>query len=353
LPFVCPVAVPVVVTQEVLDDTCKNKVQVVTQEALDDTFKNKVQGHSHGTFADGQKPWAERRSTVYGNIPPGLAVSCQKGRKGLKENEDNFSVTHFKSGYTLVCAFDGHGEFGQIVSTRTVQTVPWFLVNEWGFDSDTIDEACIEKALINAFEKAHDELVAHSVENKWDVETSGTTAVAALFKGDKVWTANAGDSRCVIGSVTDPSVIFATEDHKPQIEQEKKRIESMGGEVRSTHYDDGLVTNRIYIKGKDSPGLGMSRTLGDQGVKDHGVIPTPEVIKTVVDLGKKVFFIAASDGLWEFMDSQFVVEAVAMEIETDGLELMLKKLHAHSREQWKLNDGGRWDDITSVLVRLS
>lgn len=36
---------------------------------------------------------------------------------------------------------------GHIVSTRTVQTVPWFMVNESGFDKDTIDEACIEKAM--------------------------------------------------------------------------------------------------------------------------------------------------------------------------------------------------------------
>ena len=35
---------------------------------------------------------------------------------------------------------------GHIVSTRTVQTVPWFMVNDSGFDKDTIDESGIEKA---------------------------------------------------------------------------------------------------------------------------------------------------------------------------------------------------------------
>mmetsp|Transcript_84761 Transcript_84761/g.103928 ORF Transcript_84761/g.103928 Transcript_84761/m.103928 type:complete len:453 (-) Transcript_84761:204-1562(-) len=330
---------------------------VVPQEVLDDTFKNKVVGHSHGLITEGQQHGDERERVVYGTIPldPPPLVACQKGCKGFKDtspNQDNFSVTHFKSGYTLICTFDGHGPFGHIVSTRTVQTVPWFMVNESGFDKDTIDESCIEKALINAFEKAQKDVVAHSLENDWDVQASGSTAVAALFKGNKVWTANAGDSRCAIGSEADKKVIFETEDHKPQSEKEKARIESMGGEVRSQTYPDGWVNHRIFIKGKDYPGLCMARTLGDQSVKDHGVCATPEVVKTEVDLGKKVFFIIASDGVWEFLDSQFVVKAVAKKIQSDGPAKTLEKLQREAKKRWKAEEGDYCDDITSVLVQL-
>ncbi|CAK9087613.1 Probable protein phosphatase 2C 64 (OsPP2C64), partial [Durusdinium trenchii] len=343
-----------VVPQEVLDETFKNKAGMPSwlrvlatctpepiwsgpsqTEALEMSWVNGpyVVGHSHGLITEGQQHGDERERVTYGTIPldPPPLVACQKGCKGFKDtspNQDNFSVTHFKSGYTLVCTFDGHGPFGHIVSTRTVQTVPWFMVNESGFDKDTIDESGIEKALINAFEKAQKDVVAHSLENDWDVQ-----AVAALFKGNKVWTANAGDSRCAIGSeavprsadrwsdrstpveertprraelkpmrkrilqtdwsdevmtkdielvTKDKKVIFETEDHKPQSEKdcdgracfpafvEKARIESMGGEVRSQTYPDGWVNHRIFIKGKDYPGLCMARTLGDQSVKDHG-----------------------------------------------------------------------------------
>ncbi|CAK9093016.1 unnamed protein product [Durusdinium trenchii] len=371
-----------VVPQEVLDETFKNKAGMPSwlrvlatctpepiwsgpsqTEALEMSWVNGpyVVGHSHGLITEGQQHGDERERVTYGTIPldPPPLVACQKGCKGFKDtspNQDNFSVTHFKSGYTLVCTFDGHGPFGHIVSTRTVQTVPWFMVNESGFDKDTIDESGIEKALINAFEKAQKDVVAHSLENDWDVQASGSTAVAALFKGNKVWTANAGDSRCAIGSeavprsadrwsdrstpveertprraelkpmrkrilqtdwsdevmtkdielvTKDKKVIFETEDHKPQSEKdcdgracfpafvEKARIESMGGEVRSQTYPDGWVNHRIFIKGKDLevvakrreakrktwdyPGLCMARTLGDQSVKDHGVVATPEV----------------------------------------------------------------------------
>ncbi|CAE7246854.1 sir1, partial [Symbiodinium sp. CCMP2456] len=291
------------------------------EDVLDETFKTKVVGHSHGLITEGQQHGDERERVSWGNIPldPPPLIACQKGCKGFKDtspNQDNFSVTHFKSGYTLVCTFDGHGPFGHIVSTRTVQTVPWFMVVESGFDKDTIDESIIEKALINAFEKAQKDVVAHSLENDWDVQASGSTAVAALFKGNKVWTANAGDSRCAIGTEADKKVVFETEDHKPQSDKEKARIEASGGEVRSQTYPDGWVNHRIFIKGKDYPGLCMARTLGDQSVKDYGVIATPEVLLTTVDLSKKAFFIIASDGVWEFLDSQFVVKAVAKKIQS-------------------------------------
>eukprot|EP00930_Biecheleria_cincta_P010946 TRINITY_DN11335_c0_g2_i2.p1 TRINITY_DN11335_c0_g2~~TRINITY_DN11335_c0_g2_i2.p1 ORF type:complete len:479 (-),score=107.29 TRINITY_DN11335_c0_g2_i2:110-1486(-) len=330
---------------------------VVPDDVLEQAFKTQVIGHSHGLMTEGQHPGDERERISYGSVPadPPPIVACQKGSKGFKDttpNQDNFSVTYFNSGWTLVCTFDGHGPFGHYVSTRTVQTVPYFMLAESNFDRDTIDEAEIEPALINAFEKAQKDVAAHSLEHDWDVQASGSTAVAALYKGNKIWTANAGDSRCAVGTETDKKVIFETEDHKPQSEKEKARIEAAGGEVRSQTYPDGWVNHRIFIKGKDYPGLCMARTLGDQSVKDHGVIATPEVASCVVDLSKKAFFIIASDGVWEFLDSQFVIKAVAKKIQTDGPAKTLEKLQREAKKRWKAEEGDYCDDITSVLVQL-
>eukprot|EP00440_Ansanella_granifera_P055577 gb/GFBE01060244.1/.p1 GENE.gb/GFBE01060244.1/~~gb/GFBE01060244.1/.p1 ORF type:complete len:451 (+),score=105.30 gb/GFBE01060244.1/:1-1353(+) len=330
---------------------------VVPQDVMDETFRTKVRGHQHGLMTEGQQHGDERERVTFGTIPddPPIFASCQKGCKGFKDtspNQDNFSITVFNSGYTLVCTFDGHGPSGHIVSTRTVQTVPWYLVNNHGFDRDTIDEASIEGALIDAFEKAQKDVVAHSLENDWDVQLSGSTAVAALFKGNKIWSANAGDSRIAVGTEEDKKVIFETEDHKPQTEKEKQRIEDSGGEVRSQTYPDGWVNYRIFIKGKDYPGLCMARTLGDDCVKQHGVIATPEVACTTVDLSKKAFFVIASDGVWEFLNSSFVVKAVAKKIQSDGPSKTLDKLQREARKRWKAEEGDYCDDITSVLVQL-
>merc|ERR1712241_230917 len=100
-----------------------------------------------------------------------------------------------------------------------------------------------------------------------------------------------------MGTESERKVVFETEDHKPTSENEKKRIEESGGEVRAQVYPDGWVNHRIFIKGEDYPGLCMARTLGDQSVKPHGVIATPEVAMTIVDVTKQPFFILASDGV--------------------------------------------------------
>eukprot|EP00434_Breviolum_minutum_P016219 symbB.v1.2.014293.t1/scaffold1034.1/size142864/6 len=67
----------------------------------------------------------------------------------------------------------------------TVQTVPWFLIQDIGFDKALIDEDRIEQALLHAFEKSQADLVRYAVENKIDIAERGSTALAVLLKGNK------------------------------------------------------------------------------------------------------------------------------------------------------------------------
>ena len=344
----------------------------ITQQVLDKTFKDKVIGHSHGLITGAQRAGNERRKFTVGEIP---VVSCQKGSKRTQgydpPNQDNWSVTAFKSGWTLFCVHDGHGPYGHYVFSRTVQTVPWYLIEQSGFHKAkaSIDEDCIEflalcslrrsrpcqshspgieQALLDAFQRSQADLVRYAVENKKDVDESSRTALAVLLKGNKIWTANLGDCRCVVGS-EEMKVMLATEDHKPQQPKEKARIESAGGEVR---FDE--VTHRIYIKGTDDPGLAVARAFGDLGLKDYGVVAIPEVKLTEVDVSKNVFVLIASDGIWDFIDSGEVVAGVASKMTKSkgGAEEILQGLHSFARYKWKENCHTYCDDITSVLVQL-
>eukprot|EP00435_Cladocopium_sp_Y103_P062855 s682_g24.t1 len=123
-------------------------------------------------------------NTIADSIEDGPAKLAKLQLEATNQNQDNFSVTHFKSGYTLVCVFDGHGKLGHKVSTRAVQTVPYFLVSESGFGQEHVPESGIEEALKNAFEEAHNDVIA-CLRTDPKGQTSGTTAVAALFKGNK------------------------------------------------------------------------------------------------------------------------------------------------------------------------
>ena len=188
---------------------------------------------------------------------------------------------------------------------------------ESGFDKTNIDEDCIEQALLCAFQKSQADLVRYAVANNKDIAESGSTALAVLLKGNKIYTANLGDCRCVVGSA-EGEVIFQTEDHKPQQPKERARIEAAGGEVR---YDQ--PTHRIYVKGTDDPGLAVARAFGDLGLKDYGVVAIPQVNLTEVDVSKDVFVFIASDGIWEFMDSDEVVGGLASKLRKGGAEDIL------------------------------
>lgn len=328
--------------------------EAASDEEVAQGLRDSATCHVHGSMTEGQSHMDERGwsflhepKKLPGALPP--VIACQKGCKGLRDtgpNQDNFSVTYFKNGYTLATVFDGHGPFGHIVSHRCCQTVPFYLSQTPLFPSD------IKAALVEAFEAAQADLVGHSLQNSWDVQASGSTAVACLWKGNKLWTANVGDSRCIIGSEVDRKLLFETVDHKPDTAAERARIESSGGEVRTKTYPDGWVNHRIFVKGATYPGLCMARTFGDESVKAHGVIATPEVEEVTLDLKQKPFVILASDGVWEFMESEFVSRAMSKKIATDGPKTSIQKLQREAQKRWRDEEEDYCDDITSMLIQL-
>lgn len=92
-------------------------------------------------------------------------------------------------------------------------------------DPEFVDDP--SKALKNAFFKTDSEF---SEGSKSTVLTDGTTAVVAAIHGQRIYVANAGDSRCIVvqrGGRAKPMSI----DHKPNREDEEKRIVQLGGKV--------------------------------------------------------------------------------------------------------------------------
>merc|ERR1719478_31417 len=97
---------------------------------------------------------------------------------------------------------------------------------------------------------------------------------------------NLKNNKLSFGHVADSTIVLAkyadatkkkltaeqiTRDHKPDLKDEKARIEKNGGRV----VFDGYANHRIYAKNARYPGLNMSRCLGDLMGHDCGLTCEP------------------------------------------------------------------------------
>jgi serine/threonine protein phosphatase PrpC len=328
----------------------------VQENTLKDYYKEHCDVHFYGRLGC-NKPFVE--ADVEGPIDGfahdhdsiekllGIGLSSTKGKKGGSDtaaNQDNFSVTRFKaSGLEIYCCNDGHGKCGHNVSYRTVRTVPYYVANSVFFPDE------MAKAITDAFELAQLDVMGNSLSESFDAQGSGTTAACIVKKGRTIWTAHCGDSRIALGT-PDAKVIFETKDHKPDDKEEQERIEKLGGEVRSFKYEDDWTVHRMFIKGRNYPGLCMSRSFGDDCVKEHGVTAIPDVKEVTIKEGEKAMVIMASDGVWEFLDTSWVLRAVLKALPGKGLMRCAKKLTREAKHRWKDEEGDYCDDITAILM---
>lgn len=195
-----------------------------------------------------------------------------------KINQDRGCVVHpYGSAETqsLFCVFDGHGERGEDVSEFVLENIVSTLENDADLATDPA------KALISTFLKT-DELLAKS---NIDSFFSGTTAVVIFRNGNDVYTANVGDSRAIIARRDSTTAQLAPQalsiDQNPDTPGERERIEAAGGFV-SEPPGEGLSARVWLDKNMTRVGLAMARSIGDNAVKNVGVIAEPEVREPLV-----------------------------------------------------------------------
>ncbi|KAK8116256.1 Protein phosphatase 2C-like 2 [Apiospora sp. TS-2023a] len=186
--------------------------------------------------------------------------------------------------------FDGHG--GDKVAQFAGQHMYDILLKQ-----DTFKAGNYEQALKDCF-LATDRAILS--DPKYEEEVSGCTACVGLITDDKIYIANAGDSRSVLGVKGRAKPLSF--DHKPQNEGEKARITAAGGFV-----DFGRVNGN----------LALSRAIGDFEFKKSAELAPEQQIVTaypdvvVHDLSEDdEFLVLACDGIWDCQSSQAVVEFV-------------------------------------------
>ena len=120
-------------------------------------------------------------------------------------------------------------------------------------------------------------------------------------------------------------------DHKANNEEEKKRIESMGGIVTN----DRNGPYRVFSKTEDGPGLAVARTLGDLLGHVVGVSSEPEITYKLLDIDDK-FIAIGSDGIWDVMNSAEVVGYLFEKGENVSKEKLPENLVWEARNRWEV-----------------
>lgn len=268
---------------------------------------------------------------------------------------------------TFLGVFDGHGAEGRPIAhfardhiARVTLDIaarsPAALVdpaNDAGPVARDIHRARME-ALKAAFSRAERGLTDEA--NQIDHLFSGTTAVVAWLFRDDVYTAWAGDSRCIVGravSTADGATRYRpvdlSHDQKPSRADEKRRVKAAGGRIARWRRNIGPL--RVWLPRDWIPGLAMTRSIGDTVLSEFGVSPVPEVTYTRL-CAADAFMVLASDGVWEFMTSQEVVDFVGKMLAAGRSAAETSTaLVKEAVRKWRRNEVVV-DDTTAVVMHL-
>ncbi|KAH1089220.1 hypothetical protein J1N35_016477 [Gossypium stocksii] len=275
-----------------------------------------------------------------------------------RENQDSFCIKTQLQGNPNIHffgVFDGHGQYGAECSNFVKDRLVERLAN----DTTLLDDPL--KAYNSAFLATNSELHDSEI----DDTMSGTTAITVLVVGDTLYVANVGDSRAVI-AVKDGDRILAedlSEDQTPFRKDEYERVKLCDARVLSVDQVEGLKDPNIqnwgdeYSQGGDPPrlwvpdgmypGTAFTRSVGDSIAEKIGVIAVPEI--SVVRLTRNhLFFVVASDGVFEFLSSRTVVNMAA---EYADPRDACAAIAGESYKLW-LDNENRTDDITIIIVQI-
>ncbi|KAK2760896.1 Protein phosphatase 2C 2 [Arachnomyces sp. PD_36] len=229
--------------------------------------------------------------------------------------------------------YDGHG--GDKVALFAGENIHRIVARQESFQKGDMEQALKDGFL------ATDRAILE--DPKYEEEVSGCTASVGIVSREKIWVANAGDSRSVLGVKGRAKPLSF--DHKPQNEGEKARISAAGGFV-----DFGRVNGN----------LALSRAIGDfEFKKSTGLSPEQQIVTAFPDVTTHSiteddeFLVIACDGIWDCQSSQAVVEFVRRGIAAKQelhriCENMMDNCLASNSE----TGGVGCDNMTMVIIGL-
>eukprot|EP00921_Rhytidocystis_pertsovi_P002969 GHVQ01004952.1.p1 GENE.GHVQ01004952.1~~GHVQ01004952.1.p1 ORF type:complete len:486 (+),score=90.50 GHVQ01004952.1:364-1821(+) len=219
------------------------------------------------------------------------------------------------------------------------------------YSSDGVELDALQWACLQGFKITDNNFINMATKQRL---SDGCTACVCLVYGPsedgflKFITANAGDSRAVL--CREGKAVRLTEDHKPNLVQEKARIVANGGTVRQDA--EGVWRLAAVSTGRSKTDndwqIGTSRSLGDYIFKHPQklVSAVPDVVVNNADLDRDQFIILGTDGIFDVLKDQAAVDTVLSNLHhgvTKAAEALVERAKA----------AGSRDDITAVVINFS
>lgn len=189
-----------------------------------------------------ETPNTNKKSIKFNNAGINIGATGMQGWRLEMEDAEIVESMPSKPDHTLLSVFDGHGGSGaaEYASKNMVriieETEEWKEYIAGGVECTDL----VGRAFIKAY--LDTDILLRKHQKSISGDSSGCTAVSVMITPRYIICANAGDSRSVMGTggTTKP----LSEDHKPDGEIERKRIESAGGTVHCKRVDGDLAVSR-------------------------------------------------------------------------------------------------------------
>lgn len=222
--------------------------------------------------------------------------------------------------HSYYAIFDGHA--GIEAASYCAAHLHWNIVNHPAFLSDT------EKAISEAIDLTDKNFLERSYR---EGIKGGCTALCCLIREKTLYVAWLGDSQAVLVKQGIPNVIGLP--HKPDREEERRKIEELGGCV--------LQMDTWRVNGT----LAISRALGDIEHKPY-ISNEAEICKIILD-GTEDYIVLACDGLWDKLLPADLGLLVYQHItEGKSIDKVASELVQVSK------DFGSTDNITAIVIFL-
>lgn len=245
----------------------------------------------------GQRDHQEDRCLLIPDIAKMRAIE-----KWQFENEQD--VRKQLSNISMACVFDGHS--GVRCAQLLAQHLAGKLVTHKGFLK--AGKNGIDAAIQDTFEEMDKEICETLALEK---DGSGSTCVLTLFDGrKKLFTvANTGDSMCVLsrgGRAVRLHRLHRLGGGQGDVE-ERKRVEAAGGKVINSRVNGVLAISRAFGD------IQMKYFGGGNGRNTGPVICSPDIHSEIITPMTE-FAVIGTDGLWDTMDPQQVINFVRQRI---------------------------------------